>query len=273
MTTPMTEAEYRAYPAINYSTLKHARKSLLHYRQALEAPPDPELSQRLAQWSAVHARVLEPFAFDDQFAVYEGRRDKRTKAYKAFLAEHEGKLILTPAELERVDAMAEAVLDHPWVTDLLSEDGTRTEQVVVWDDHDAGPCKAKCDVMHHSERRGLVSADLKCVGRGISPDYLARHGARSGWPLQHAHYLHAGAAHYGLDLSKARTNAFNICVEQEEPYDVVVIAWSGETMDAAFAEHRSLLMQVAEAQVTGEWPGHHRDQHTPITVTPPNYLL
>jgi hypothetical protein len=269
--TPMGEAEYRAFPAINYSTLKHARKSLLHYRQALEAPPDPELSQKLAVFSAVHARVLEPFTFNDQFAVYDGRRDKRTKAYQSFLLEHEGKLILTPAELEQVDAMAEAVLDHPWVAEVLAAERTLCEHTAVWDDHDAGPCKAKMDVSHHTGTE-LWSIDLKCFG-GTDPSFIAREGARRGWPLQHAHYLHAGAVLWEEQLDRIPTRAFNVVVEAKEPHDVVVVEWSTETMDAAFAEHRALLMTVAEGERSGKWPGRHRDPYLPVLITPPNYLL
>ncbi len=269
---PMSEAAYRAYPAINYSTLKHARKSLLHYRAAVDAPPDHALSQKLAVFSAVHARVLEPYSFDSMFAVYDGRKDARTKAYKAFLEENPGKLVLSPKELEQCDAIAEAVLEHPWVAELLADENTFCEQVAVWNDHDAGPCKAKMDVTHLSQARGLLSVDLKSFG-GTDPDFIAREGARRGWPLQHAHYLHASAAYWGVDLSKTRYRALNIVVEANDPHDVIVTEWSDETMDAAMAEHRGLLMRVAEAQATGLWTGRHHTPDRPVVITPPSYLL
>lgn len=271
----MSDSEYRAYPAINYSNLKHARKSLLHYRSAVEAGPDPALSQKLAVFSAVHAMVLEPYSFNEQFAVYDGRRDARTKAYKEFLVEHAGKLILTPSELEQVNTMAEAVLSHPWVGELLAHEGTRCEAMSIWEDPDAGTCKAKMDIMHYSPENGLLIADLKCFG-GTDPSFISREGARRAWPLQHAHYLHGAAALLGLsneEQAALSTTAFNIVVEAAAPHDVVVVQWSAETMNAAFAEHRSLLMQVSEAQSTGVWPGRHTDPWSPVVITPPPYLL
>ena len=199
---PMTEKEYRAYPAVNYSTLKHMRKSPLHYRAHLEAGPDPALSQKLAMFSAVHTLVLEPFQFTDEYAVYEGRRDKRTKAYQAFLAENEGKRILSLDELEQANAIAGAVMEHDWVVDLLADEGTATEQPIVWEDADAGTCKGKPDIMHFSHARGLIVADLKSFA-STDGSFIARQGAKNGWPLQLVHYLHAAAAHYNLDLSSA----------------------------------------------------------------------
>ena len=265
---PMTEQEYRAYPAVNYSTLKHMRKSPLHYRAHLEAGPDPALSQKLAMFSAVHTLVLEPFQFTDEYAVYEGRRDKRTKAYQAFLAENEGKRILSLDELEQANAIAGAVMEHDWVVDLLADEGTATEQPIVWEDADAGTCKGKPDIMHFSHARGLIVADLKSFA-STDGGFIARQGAKNGWPLQLVHYLHAAAAHYNLDLSAVPFRVVNIVVEASSPHDVTVAEWGAATIDAAFAQHRSLLMRLGEHQGTGQWPG----RESFITIEAPDYLL
>lgn len=269
----MREAAYRAYPAINYSTLKVMRDSPKHYRAALEAPPKPPGGDpKFSMFSAVHTLVLEPFQFDAEYAVYDGRRDKRTKAYQAFLADNEGKTILTPDELEQAKAISDAVLEHPWVAELLQAPGTKTEQVSVWEDSDAGPCKAKMDWTHYSRERGLLSVDLKSFA-STEADFIGRQGARYGWPLQHAHYLHAGAAFWGVNLAEVPYRALNVVVEAGEPHDVIVVEWRDTTLDAAFAQHRRLLQQVAECQESGVWPGRHHNQWAPVPVDAPDYLL
>jgi len=100
----MTDAQYRAYPAVNYSKLKHMAKSPLHYRHNSEHPAADNAAFRLGR--ATHCLVLEPFTFDQQFAVYEGKRDKRQKAYKAFLETVGDRDVLSPQEHELVVAMA-----------------------------------------------------------------------------------------------------------------------------------------------------------------------
>jgi hypothetical protein len=94
----VNDAEYRALDAVNYSTLKHIRKSPKHYKHALE---HPDTSTNYSMLRAIHALVLEPFAFDEAFVVWEGRRDKRNKDYAAFLELHAGKDVLTPDEFSQ----------------------------------------------------------------------------------------------------------------------------------------------------------------------------
>lgn len=267
MKQSMTDAEYRLVPAINYSNLKHMRKSPLHYRHAVDSPPDPDLNQKLAMFRAVHTLVLEPFQFNNEYAVYEGRRDKRTKAYQQFLSENAGKSILSVAEHEKALAIAEAVSEHPWVIDLLAADGTSCEVAMVWDDETAGPCKGKADILHYSEEQGLIVADLKTYATTDNKQ-VGRDGVRNGWHIQFAHYLHGAAHHFGLDLSKVKYRAFSVIAEAEAPHDVCVCEWHEESLDFAMIEHRRLLDTVAQCEKDQRWPGRSPMQFIYI----PDYL-
>lgn len=267
MKHPMTDAEYRLVPAINYSNLKHMRKSPLHYRHAVDAPPDPDLNQKLAMFRAVHTLVLEPFQFPAEYAVYEGRRDKRTKAYKEFLEANQGRSILSINEHEQALAIAEAVSDHPWVIDLLAADGTTCEVPMLWDDATAGPCKGKADILHYSEERGLIVADLKTYATTDNRQ-VGRDGVRNGWHIQFAHYLHGAAQHYGLDLSKVKYSCFSVIAEANAPHDVCVFEWDEESIDFAMIEHRRLLDTVADCERKQKWPGRSNMQ----SISIPDYL-
>ena len=264
----MTDAEYRLLPAINYSNLKHMRKSPLHYRYKVDAGDDPALSAKLAWFRAVHSLVLEPFDVQSEYVIYEGRRDRRTKKYQEFLALHPGKSVLNTKEYKRAATIALAVNEHPWVAEMLAHEGTESEAVMVWDDATAGPCKGKADMIHYSDEHGLIVADLKTFtttdGRQI-----ARAGAQNGWTLQFAHYLHGAAQHFGLSLADVPYKCLSIVVEADAPHDVTVCEWDEMSIDHALAQHRGLLDHVAVCERSQRWPGRAALQ----TISIPDYLL
>lgn len=264
----MTDAEYRLLPAINYSNLKHMRSSALHYRHKVEVGDEPGLSEKLAVYRAIHTLVLEPFAFDNEYAVCDMRRDKRTKKYQEFLEANEGKSILSVAEHEQALAVAQAVNEHPWVQWLLSLDGTSTEQVLVWEDKAAGACKGKADLLHYSQEHGLIVADLKTT-QSTDAHHVRSTAGRSSWHLQFAHYLQGAARHYGVKLDSVRYRAFTVVAEAAAPHDVSVVEWGEATLDAGFLLHRSLLDHLVECEYTQAWPGRAVNQSLDI----PDYLL
>ena len=230
----------------------------------MEAGDPPGLAQKLAMFRAVHTLVLEPSQWELEYAIYSGRRDKRTKAYQAFLSLNEGKTVLTPDEYSQAMDISAAVLAHPWVVELLEDGDTYTEGPMFWEDIDAGECKGKADILHSSPSRGIILADLKTFattdGRAI-----ARQGGLSGWHLQAAHYLAGAQAMFG-DLP---ASAFLIGVEAKAPHDVTVAQWSPDTLRAAEAERRGLLMRLRECVSAERWPGRPRMQ----TIEVPPYLL
>lgn len=264
----MTDAEYRAYPACNYSNLKHMAKSPAHYRHNLENPPADNAAFRLGR--ATHCLVLEPFTFDEQFAVFEGRRDKRTKAYKEFMETVGDRDVLSPEEHELALAMAEKVNEHPWVAELLAHPHTFTEKVSIWKDS-ACECKAKLDIVHYSEERGLIVADLKTFFT-TDPEQIRRQGAKFMWPIQHAHYLHGAAALFDVPLHLVNYKAYNIVVESAAPHDCTVVQWLDATLDSAFLTHRSLLDTLAECEVTQSWPGRAQAGNV-VQIEAPDYML
>jgi hypothetical protein len=131
----VNDAEYRALDAVNYSTLKHIRKSPKHYKHALE---NPDTSTNYSMLRAIHALVLEPFSFDEAFVVWDGRRDKRNKDYAAFLELHAGKDVLTPDEFSKATAISEAYRASPFVEQLLAHPGTQYEVPMLWTDLESG---------------------------------------------------------------------------------------------------------------------------------------
>jgi hypothetical protein len=252
----LSEAEYRAAPGVNYSTLKHLRKSPLHYKHAVENPEDSGNDYALLRH--VHALVLEPMSAHEQSVVWDGRRDTRNKDYAAFLETNKGKNILTVPEAAQAESIAAAYNGNGLVRWLLALTGTVTEGPWFWEQEvghgDALRCKGKPDIIHYSVDHGLIVADLKTFGDTSAPliSYAAR---KHGWLLQLAHYTRLAADRYQVDLHQVPVRWFTIVAEDKAPWDCTAIEWDNATKAGALAEHQRLLEQLVECEITGQWPG------------------
>jgi hypothetical protein len=251
----MSEAAYRKAPGINYSTLKHLRKSPLHYKHAVENPEDS--GQDYAMLRHVHALVLEPMSAHEQSVVWDGRRDQRNKEYAAFLETHKGKNILTVSEAAQAESIAAAYNGNGLVRWLLAISGTTCEvplfcRQLVGDGVLA--LKGRPDIIHYSADHGLIVADLKTFGDTSAP-LIAYAARKHGWLLQLAHYTLLAADLHEVDMLAVPLRWFTIVAEDKAPWDATAIEWDGATKAGALAEHQRLLEVLVDCQATGRWPG------------------
>lgn len=117
LTVPgLDETLYHSIEGIGSSLLKAADQSLAHYKAAIDHVPEENRSavaqENLDVGSATHCAVLEPEIFNKKFIVIPESIPKRAGAeWKAFAEKHKEKTILRQVAMEKVDAMANAVLD------------------------------------------------------------------------------------------------------------------------------------------------------------------
>ncbi len=263
----MTDAEYRAIKAVNYSSLKLIRKSPKHYKYNLDNP-EPENPSKYAELRAIHALLLEPFIFDEQFAVYEGRRDKRVKEYVEFLATVGDRTVITPAERDAAQVVADAFRAHSGVEDLLAQPTTDYEVAMVWKDPVTGiECKGKADVLGIEifeateslpKHARLLVADLKSFYT-TQPAAVARHGKQNGWFEQLAHYTRGALAkieaEHGIPPECVEVIWQSIIAEQKAPHDVVIIEWGLKVQAESQATLTRWLETLQECLRSDEWPG------------------
>ena len=268
----MTDAEYRAIKAVNYSSLKHIRKSPKHYKHHIDHP-EPDSPSKYAELRAIHALLLEPFIFEEQFAVYDGRRDKRVKEYAEFLTTVGDRTVITPAERDAAQVVADAFRSHSGVEDLLSQPTTDYEVAMVWIDPLTGiECKGKADVIgieifelpDQGEGKTtvrcarLLVADLKSFYT-TQPAAVARHGKQNGWFEQLAHYTRGALAkieaEHGVAPDMVEVVWQSIIAEQKAPHDVVIIEWGEKVQTEAQARLSEWLESLQECLRSGEWPG------------------
>ena len=239
----MDEREYRAHPAINWSLLKSMRVSAKQFQHDATHPREPSSAMMLGL--AIHALALEGVrALNERFAVWEGRRDPRTKAYQAFLEDAGDRTVLSVDEMRRVEAAAAALRAHPCAARHL-ESATATEHVVLWKDDDTGlDCKARVDLA------GPRLIELKSTG-DVVPRRFAATAARLGYHVQAAFY-EDGLRATGHEITESPVL---ITVQQDAPHDVVVYAIPPDVIDQGRRIYKRLLSDLRECVEADEWPG------------------
>lgn len=242
----MTNADYHAHPAVSKSVLDKIARSPMHARAYLDGERE-EPTAAMQFGTALHACVLEPELFADQYRVFEG--DRRTKDGKARYEELQasGKSIISAADFDAIAAMTARIRHHEAARYLL-DDGI-AESSVFWQHTPTGlECKCRPDFWTAD---GSTLVDLKTC-EDASPAAFARSVA--------AYRYHVQAAHYMVG-TQAKRFLF-VAVEKKAPYAVAVY----ELDSAALTEGHRLrdrdLEQYASCQEFGVWPGYPADIQT-----------
>ena len=248
----MTDAEYHAHPAMNYSRIKHLRESPLHFREACD---NPKPSSSSMSWgSLVHLLVFEPFLFEQRYTVTT-ETDKRRKAYKEAKAEAEanGRELVTDEELNKANRAAKNVTAHPFVAELLADERTLVESMHFWEQPGFGPCRMKVDVARLNDF-GILGCDLKTT-RSTHPLSFRRDARMFGYDIQAAHYLHGLADRYGVELGNVAIDWRIIAVENVAPFDVTVYQLCAGTLDQALRDYDALAELYRTCVDNNSWPG------------------
>src|SRR5688572_23120896 len=141
----MSREAYERVPAINFSSLKHFRRTPAHFREEMIHPSDPTKAREFGH--AYHLAMFEPDRFRAEVVRGLQGVDKRTKAGKSqwakFEAEHGSHEILMPDEFDAVASMQAAMMLNDTARELLTCEGGN-ELAVVWIDEETGElCKGR----------------------------------------------------------------------------------------------------------------------------------
>lgn len=232
---------YEDVPGINWSTLRHMRRSPLHYQHALaNARADSDTFRR---GRLLHALVLEPGSVDGAFVVWEGGR-RAGKAWAEFRSANASRTIVTAQDMRDALAMAEAV-QRVWVAPH------HREITMQWVDRATGlACKGRLDAIDPA-----YVTEIKTTYDAASAT-MSRSLARYDYHCQLAHYR-AGAIACGL--ASPATRARIVAVESSAPYDVAIYDLDDEALIAGEEEVARLLARVAECTAAGAWPGRYTE--------------
>lgn len=242
----MTEQEYRQAEGVNKSTLWEIRKSPAHYQYILTHPREDTPTLKMGR--AIHAAVLTPTAYKREWAVIPADINRRTKAgqeeYNLFLAENEGKELLTAEESETVKGIVKAIRKNRDAAELLK--GTRREVPVFWTNDQGIKCKCRIDAV----KPGIM-VDLKTAA-DASSDTFVRDALKYGYDVQAAHYIEGYSETGGGKTPKW----FFIVIEKTEPYTVNIMKAGSDFIDHGIVRRNKLLQTLAECREKNSFPGY-----------------
>jgi hypothetical protein len=227
---------------VRFSRLKLMAKSAAHFASGFGPETGP-----MRKGTALHAYLL---GGEKSVAVYTGgARNDRFKAWQAFKAQHEGKHILIPSELETVAGMRKSLERHERAMWLL--DGIQ-ERTIRWTD--AGrACMGTPDVVIPKANRRIV-VDLKTT--------RTSHPERFVWECR-KHAYHAQLAWYrrGVELcgeygSDPIDEVFIVAVESTAPYPVTVFRLDEPSLEAGEKMCRLWLEQLAVCEKDNHFPAY-----------------
>lgn len=266
---------YLSWPYISNSTLKHAKKSLQHYRHALAAG-STETTDAMRFGTLVHAGRLEPLAiiqrfivrprFEDQIRRPNGEtyeNPRASKAYKEKVAEWQAtigdKMEVDASDYEQMVNAIAALSRSERACQYLNGPGS-IEVSFVWDDPITGlRCKGRCDKLSLSDKR---ITDLKTA---YDPWDFERTIGRLGYHRQGAFYID------GIrELKNTDCQFCLVAVEPEPPHGVRAAPLAEEAIRAGRREYSSCLARIAAAQESGEWEeaSDPDEWHVPTWATP-----
>lgn len=246
---PAAEYHKRELGVATNSVLKIIRdKSPAHYRAWVDAEDDAE-TPALLFGRAYHCRVLEPERFASEFQTMPDFGDMRSSKNRAvrdeWLVEHPGVTTISADDLERIEAMHAALMQHPVAAGIMRQG--HSEVTMRWVDEPTGvQCKARADWW----LPGKFFMDLKTT-LDASPKGFARAIDTYGYHVQHAHYCDAARA-----CGQPVQNYLILAQEKEPPYVPAVYHIDAAAEIRGFELRERGLQTMRDCLATDTWPGY-----------------
>ncbi len=243
----MSNADYHAHKAISKSKLDAARKSGRHLYDMLYGPPR-ESTAAFDMGTVLHASAL-PGEDADEIAVRmpEGMK-KTTKEGKAFVAEHQGKIILNPSDAYVVDQMMLSLREHPFSASLVNgELKGKAEQSFFCTDTETGlELKARPDFI--LDDLSLI-IDLKTT-IDASPKGFQRSVANYRYFCQASFYLDV----VEMSTGKRPQGFLFVAVEKLRPFSTAVYLADQAMIDLGKQHAREDLNNIAQWIADDKFP-------------------
>lgn len=236
----------RTLPA-RFHHLKAAGSCGAHAHHAFQGDGDDTLARRLG--TAAHA-----IAFGKPFEVWRQPAKKNPKkiaprsgdAWKGFQAKHVGKVILTVAEYDHGNRIADALRAHPKASAMLFAPGVIHERSIVWSE--LGRARQSTP-----DARGISHlVELKTT-RCAAPWRFIRDASNMGYHAQLADQRAAIAHENG---GRAPREVYIVAVENVPPYVVQVYELTPTTLELGDKLRLAWLERLQVYESTGLWGGY-----------------
>jgi hypothetical protein len=248
----MTTAQYRAHPAVNFSTLNHILRSPAHYVAALAAANVP--TEDMIIGTAVHGMWLEGAAIDSVVAVKSEGMSFVTKEGKAWRAEQTLPIISAEAA-GRVGSMMWALHQSSVANDVLRISPHRETPILFT--YRGVECKALIDAWGD----GPHIIDLKKT-QDASQEGFARTVINRHYAMQAAMYCAALSSRLGTESMPSFT--WQVVEDSDAPC-VCHHAATHEWMDLGQRQFDTAITRLIECRESGKWPG-YGDEIRPLSM-------
>lgn len=217
------------------SSLKPILQSTAHYQYAKTAPREDKPHFSLG--SAIHAALLEPLRFKNEYVVspvFDGRTTAGKQAKAEFLSAHQGKFIITDVDMETINGIAENVLYHNDAMQLIKA-GTN-EVSYFWQDPES-------DIWMRSRldsESNYGTLDIKSTDDASAKGFV-KSCAKFSYDMQA--YVYTEARNQVNGESKP---FFFLAVEKKAPYTIGLYLASKEMLASGLLQYREALRRVKE---------------------------
>lgn len=258
-----TDTEYHDDKThISASALKKLKVSPAHYKEEEEVKD----SEDLLFGSAYHSYMLEPKKFEEEYYIFndhdicekltgEGfQKPRATKAYKEWeesqMRVMADKKVITKDVFDRLQAMREKLMRHPYAKMLLSN-GFNEQGYMGEIDTEAGMIKVKFKPDHVNENKKII-VDLKTTVDASKDGFPKKAGELS---------YHIQAALYADLMEKVSGDNrpysfFFIAQEKKAPYAFNLFESSPQFISQGRFEYEMLLQMYKFCLDNGTWPGY-----------------
>lgn len=256
----MPDRTYHARPELSSTQARQILDSPARYKWRQSHPVS---SPAFDLGTAVHTKILgtgaQVVTYPDEHLTPAGKPSTKA-ATVAWENEQRtaGYVILTAADLARVDAMAESVLAHREARRILETPGDSEVSAFATDPETGVPCRARFDRL--TDR---LAVDLKTTAGSASPTGFGASAAKFDYPVQEAWYADTLSW-----ITGERIPMVFVVVEKAAPYLVAVHQFDEVTRMVATELAQKARRIYAACLSTNTWPGYGDDT---ITTQIPNW--
>lgn len=240
----MSNADYHSQTSISKSGLDLIRKAPAIYKWRKENPQPTSPAMRMG--TLVHTAILEPHLLSE--LLIAPTVDRRTTAGKAewaaFVAEANGREVVTEDELAQLTAIRNAAHAHPAAGKALAMI-EEVETSIFWE-RDGIQCRCRPDAILSN---GVI-IDVKTT-RGATVDDFVRSVVQYRYHVQAAYYSDGYKAAFG----ESPKGFCFLAIENESPHLCAVYVASEAMTLRGRSNYEEDLRTYSRCLDTNEWPG------------------
>lgn len=265
----LSQAIYRQYTAVSQSDLKSCFDDPQLYHQWVTGRRQRPESSDAQEWGTgletfLRTGEIKFVPIPDDCLDKNGNRSGSSKAWKAFKAEHQGKLLLTEREWKDLHAdfseAAQNIQQHDLARELLHSESATWHQRFEFDGPYGLSMKCEMDIFDQDNKRVV---DLKTSDSTRERQFV-NSIMEYGYDIQAACYLLAAEM-----WERSEWAYYWVTVRNKPPFGVEVYEASSEMLNVGLSRLLERIEFYLECQASGRWltPTHGNS----IMVYPPKW--